>query len=104
MILSSILIAETTFSSPDSFMILTPWVFLPAILISLTGHLITLPLSVDSIISSSSETTSVEVTFPFLFEFTIPIIPFPPLLVTLKSVNGVLLPYPFSVIERICLL
>ena len=99
--LSSIFIAETTFSSPDNLIILTPWVFLPAILISLTAHLITLPLSVDSIISSSLETISVDVTLPFLVEFTIPIIPFPPLLVTRKSPHDVLLPYPFSVIERI---
>ena len=55
-ILSSILIAETTFSSPDNFIILTPCVFLPAILISFTEHLITLPLSVDKIISSSFDT------------------------------------------------
>ena len=34
----------------------------------------------------------------------IPIIPLPPLFVTLKSVNEVLFPYPFSVIERIYLL
>ena len=64
----------------------------------------TLPLSVESIISSSLETTKVDVTFPFLFELTIPIIPLPPLFVTLKSVKEVLLPYPFSVIERINLL
>ena len=55
--LSSILITETTFSEPDNFFILTPWVFLPAILISLTAHLIILPLSVDRSISSLSLTT-----------------------------------------------
>ena len=71
--------------------------------ISLTGHLITLPLSVDRIISSSFDTTRVDVTFPFLFELIIPIIPFPPLLVTLNSEIGVLFPYPFSVIDKICL-
>ena len=57
--------------------------FLPAILISLTAVLITLPLLVDIIISSPSFTGKDEDTFPFLDEFTIPIIPFPPLFVTL---------------------
>ena len=42
--MSSILIAETTFSSPDNLIILTPCVFLLAVLISLTATLITLPL------------------------------------------------------------
>ena len=42
-----------------------------------------LPLSVDKIISSVSLTTSDEAIFPFLGELIIPIIPFPPLLVTL---------------------
>ena len=54
--LSSILVAETTFSSPDNLIILTPCVFLPATLISLTAHLITLPLLVDITISSPSLT------------------------------------------------
>ena len=74
--------AETTFSSPDSLKILTPCVFLPAILISLTAHLITLPLSVEIKISSPSSTGKDAATLPFLGEFIIPIIPFPPLLVT----------------------
>ena len=74
---------ETTFSDPDNFLILTPWVFLPAILISLTAHLIMLPLSVDNKISSVSFTINVEAIFPFLGEFIIPIIPLPPLFVTL---------------------
>ena len=78
--------------------------FLPAILISFTEHLITLPLSVDKITSSSLETISVDVTLPFLSELTIPIMPFPPLFVTLKSEIDVLLPYPFSVIESTYLL
>ena len=39
--LSSNLIAETTFSSPVSLIILTPCVLRPAILISLTAVLIT---------------------------------------------------------------
>ena len=81
--LSSILITDTTFSVPDNFLILTPCVFLPAILISFTAHLIILPLSVDKRISSASSTTNVEAMFPFLGEFIIPIIPLPPLLVTL---------------------
>ena len=80
--LSSILIADTTFSSPDNLIILTPCVFLPAILISLTAHLITLPLSVDKMTSSPSFTGKEAATFPFLEEATIPIIPFPPLFVT----------------------
>ena len=42
-----------------------------------------LPLSVDKIISSDSLTTKLEEIFPFLGEFIIPIIPFPPLFVTL---------------------
>ena len=54
--LSSILIAETTFSSPDNLIILTPWVFLPAILISFTAVLITLPLLVEISTSSPSFT------------------------------------------------
>ena len=41
-----------------------------------------LPLSVDKIISSSSLTTKEAEIFPFLGEFIIPIIPFPPLFVT----------------------
>ena len=57
--------------------------FLPATLISLTAHLITLPLSVDKITSSPSLTGKDAATFPFLDEVTIPIIPFPPLFVTL---------------------
>ena len=81
--MSSILIAETTFSSPETLSILTPCVFLPAILISLTAHLITLPLSVERIISSPSSTGNDAATFPFLDEAIIPMIPFPPLLVTL---------------------
>jgi hypothetical protein len=68
---------------PDNFFILTPWVFLPAVRISLTAHLIILPLSVDKIISSSSPTIKEDEIFPFLGEFIIPIIPLPPLLVTL---------------------
>ena len=67
--------ADTTFSSPESFIILTPWVFLPAVLISFTATLITLPLFVDISISSPSKTGKEEVIFPFLGEFTIPIIP-----------------------------
>ena len=81
--LSSILITDTTFSTPDNFLILTPWVFLPAIRISFTAHLIILPLSVDKIISSVSFTTSDDAIFPFRGELIIPIIPFPPLFVTL---------------------
>ena len=77
------MIAETTFSSPDNFIILTPWVFLLAVLISFTATLITLPLFVDIKISSPSNTGKDDVIFPFLGEFIIPIIPFPPLLVTL---------------------
>ena len=88
--LSSIFIAETTFSSPDNLIILTPCVFLPAILISLTATLITLPLFVDIKISSPSKTGNEEDTFPFLDEFIIPIIPLPPLFVTLKSFEAVL--------------
>ena len=42
-----------------------------------------LPLSVDKSISSFSLTTKDEAIFPFLGEFIIPIIPFPPLFVTL---------------------
>ena len=41
-----------------------------------------LPLSVDSKISSDSLTTKDEAILPFLGEFIIPIIPFPPRLVT----------------------
>ena len=75
--------ADTTFSSPDNFIILTPWVFLPAVLISFTATLITLPFFVEISISSPSNTGNEDVIFPFLGELTIPIIPFPPLLVTL---------------------
>ena len=57
----------------------------PAILISLTATLITLPLLVDINISSPSFIGNDEETFPFLCELTIPIIPLPPLFVTLKS-------------------
>ena len=42
-----------------------------------------LPLSVDNKISSVSLTTREDDIFPFLGELIIPIIPFPPLLVTL---------------------
>ena len=42
-----------------------------------------LPLSVDKSISSVSLTTNEDDIFPFLGEFIIPIIPFPPLFVTL---------------------
>ena len=42
-----------------------------------------LPLSVDNIISSFSLTTKDDEIFPFLGELIIPIIPFPPLFVTL---------------------
>ena len=59
--------------------------FLPAILISFTEVLITLPLFVEINISSPSLTGNEDETFPFLVELTIPIIPFPPLLVDLKS-------------------
>ena len=37
---------------------------------------------------------------PFLGELTIPIIPFPPLLVTLYSLFKVFLPNPFSVMDK----
>ena len=80
--LSSILDAETTFSSPDNLKILTPCVFLPAVLISFTATLITLPLLVDIKISSPSNTGKEDEILPFLGELTIPIMPFPPLLVT----------------------
>ena len=59
--------------------------FLPATLISFTEVLITLPLFVEISIWSPSKTGKDEETSPFLEELTIPIIPFPPLLVTLKS-------------------
>ena len=42
-----------------------------------------LPLSVDKIISSFSPTIKEEEMFPFLGELIIPIMPFPPLIVTL---------------------
>ena len=77
--------ADTTFSSPVNLIILTPWVFLPAILISFTAVLITLPLFVEINIWSPSYTGNDDDTFPFLGELTIPIIPFPPRFVTLKS-------------------
>ena len=73
----------TTFSSPDNLIILTPCVFLPAVLISLTATLITLPLLVEIRISSPSNTGNYEEILPFLGELTIPIMPLPPLLVTL---------------------
>ena len=57
--------------------------FLPADLISLTATLITRPLFVEISISSPSLTGNEDVIFPFLGEFIIPIIPFPPRLVTL---------------------
>ena len=82
-------------------MILTPWVFLPAVLISFTATRITLPLLVDISISSPSYTGKEDEILPFLGEFIIPIIPFPPLLVTLYSVWLVFLPKPFSVIDNI---
>ena len=75
--------------------------FLPAVLISLTATLITLPLFVDIRISSPSLIGNEDVMFPFLGELTIPIIPFPPLLVTRYSVCNVFLPKPFSVIDSI---
>ena len=95
------MIAETTFSSPDNLIILTPCVLRPAILISLTATLITLPLFVDIKISSPSKTGKDDDTFPFLEEFTIPIIPLPPLLVTRNSLEAVLFPKPFSVTDSI---
>ena len=102
--LSSIFIAETTFSSPDNLIILTPCVFLPAVLISLTATLITLPLLVDINISSPSKTGNEDAIFPFLDELTMPIMPFPPLLVVRNSLSFVLFPNPFSVIKGyICL-
>ena len=48
--------------------------FRAAILISLTAHLITFPLSVDKIISSPSFTGKDAATFPFLEDATMPII------------------------------
>ena len=75
--------ADTTFSSLEILKILTPCVFLPALLISFTAHLITLPLSGYKITSSPVFTGSDATTLPFLEEFIIPIIPFPPLFVTL---------------------
>ena len=75
--------AETTFSSPDNLIILTPWVFLPAVLISLTATLITLPLFVEIKISSPSKTGKDDEILPFLGELIIPIIPLPPRFVTL---------------------
>ena len=78
-----ILLADTTFSSPDNLIILTPWVFLPAVLISFTATLITLPLFVEISISSPSNTGNDDEILPFLGEFIMPIIPFPPLLVSL---------------------
>ena len=56
---------------------------------------------VDIKISSPSKTGKDDDTFPFLEEFTIPIIPLPPLLVTRNSLEAVLFPKPFSVIDRI---
>ena len=57
--------------------------FLPAVLISFTATLMTLPLLVEIKISSPSNTGNEDEIFPFLGELIIPIIPFPPLLVTL---------------------
>ena len=57
--------------------------FLPATLISFTAQRMILPLSVDNIISSLSLTTNVEEMLPFLGELIIPIMPLPPLFVTL---------------------
>ena len=81
--MSSILIDDTTFSSPESLIIRTPCVFLPAILISFTATRITLPLFVEITISSPSFTGNDDETLPFLDELIIPIMPLPPLLVTL---------------------
>ena len=64
-------------------MILTPCVFLPAVLISFTATLITLPLLVDISISSPSKTGKEDEILPFLGELIMPIIPLPPRLVTL---------------------
>ena len=75
--------AETTFSSPDNLIILTPCVFLPAVLISFTATLMTLHLFVYIRISSPSNTWKDDEISPFLGELTIPIIPLPPLFVTL---------------------
>ena len=71
--------------------------FLPAILISFTAVRITLPLFVDIKISSPSKTGKDEATLPFLDEFIIPIIPFPPLLVTPVSYTQLTLPTICSV-------
>ena len=50
---------------------------------SYTAHVDYAFLSVERIISSSSPTTRLQAIFPFLEELIIPIIPFPPLFVTL---------------------
>jgi len=58
-------------------------VFLPAVRISFAATLITLPLFVEINISSPSKTGKEEEILPFLGELIMPIIPFPPLFVTL---------------------
>ena len=77
--------AETTFSSPDNFIILTPCVFLPAILISFTWASYNSTFVGRQYYFIFIFTIKVDVTLPFLEELIIPIIPLPPLFVTLKS-------------------
>src|SRR3989338_5173475 len=86
------LTALTTLSFASSFIIRTPWVFLPIIEMSVDGTLMIIPFLLINITSSLSVTEHVETTFPFLSEHCILIAPEPPLLVSLYSEIKVLLP------------
>ena len=85
-------VTDTTLSPLLTLNKVTPWVFLDAIRISLTGDLIILPASVTNMICSSFFTGKESITVPLRSEVSIFIMPWPPLLVILYSYAEVLLP------------
>src|SRR3989338_3322076 len=90
--------AETTLSPSSSFMILTPWVFLPITPTPEIGMRMIDPCCETTITSSLSDTHLMATTAPFLSFETMSITPEPPREMSRYSETGVLFPYPFSVI------
>ena len=78
-----ILATVASLSSVSSFIILTPWVFLPITEIPLTGVRIITPFLLINISSSLSLTTFIVTTFPFFSVIFIFVTPEPPLEINL---------------------
>src|SRR3546814_1899002 len=90
---------DTTFSSSPTRNSTTPCVLRAATRMSSTGHRMTCPVSVTSMIWSVGMTGKAVTTGPFLRVTSIDAMPWPPRPVTRYSCAAVRLPYPFSVTD-----